>query len=164
MQFLRKNNTDVFLFAQFLRCQPNFAAIGLFGAEIRGGGLRAAPPPPPPRILMERNSPVQLGLKTWHVQLWDYYHFYILVTLSTILSIVFMSCPFALYSMWFVDIGVTFASTSDDFLKEVVVDFDIFPCVHSRQTRPLHMKAMNMKAPWRELSITKTYHMTSVFT
>ena len=36
MQLLRKSNTEVCLFAQFLRCVPNFAAIG---------GL---PPPPPP--------------------------------------------------------------------------------------------------------------------
>ena len=55
-----KNNTEVFLFAQFLRCVPNFAAIGPFGAEIWRGASEA--PPPPPSILMERNRPVQLGL------------------------------------------------------------------------------------------------------
>ena len=52
MQFLRKNNTEVFFFAQFLRCVPNFAARS-------EGGLQG---PPPPSILMERNWPVQLGL------------------------------------------------------------------------------------------------------
>ena len=39
MQFLRKITPRSSLFAQFLRCVPNFAAICSFGA----GG----PPPPP---------------------------------------------------------------------------------------------------------------------
>ena len=49
-----KNNTEVFLFAQFLRCVPNFAAIGpiaaKFGTHLRGPDLKGAskaPPPPP---------------------------------------------------------------------------------------------------------------------
>ena len=46
-----KNNTKVFVFAQFLRCVPSFAVIGPFGAEILGGGGYEA-----------QNSPVHLGL------------------------------------------------------------------------------------------------------
>ena len=44
---MQKNNTEVFLFAQFLRCVPNFAAIGLSGAEIWRGASEAPPPPAP---------------------------------------------------------------------------------------------------------------------
>ena len=49
MQFWEKN-TEVFLFAQFLRCVPSFAAIGPFEAEIWTG---------PPR----RPSPSHMKLK-----------------------------------------------------------------------------------------------------
>ena len=52
---LGKNNTEVFLFAQFLRCVPNFAANLRGRRDLRGGGG-------PPSILIERNSKVQLGL------------------------------------------------------------------------------------------------------
>ena len=50
MQFFEKNNTKVFLFAQFLRCVPSFAVIGLFGAEIYGGGGGASEAPSLPVI------------------------------------------------------------------------------------------------------------------
>ena len=41
-----KNNTEVFLFAQFLRRVPSFAAM-CQGAEIWRGGSKAPPPHPP---------------------------------------------------------------------------------------------------------------------
>ena len=57
MQFLKKKN--------YLQ---NFGGACLISGRSAPsgprseGGLRAPPPPPPPSILMERDSPVQLGL------------------------------------------------------------------------------------------------------